>query len=136
MLTGGCFCGHVRYEAEGEPFHETLCHCSFCRRVVGAAPVAWFSVKRGDLRFTSGAPTMFKSSAKVTRSFCGVCGTSLTFADEDHPLEIDITICSLDDANRLPPKDHSEAAGKLRWVRVDDGLPIYRERRDIAIAQS
>lgn len=32
MLKGGCFCGAVRYEAEGEPFHETNCHCSICRR--------------------------------------------------------------------------------------------------------
>jgi hypothetical protein len=61
-----------------------------------------------------------------------LCGTSLTFADDDHAEEIDITIGSLDDPNDLPPKDHSEAAGKIRWVRVDDGLPVYRERRDIS----
>jgi hypothetical protein len=28
MLTGGCFCGHVRYEAGGVPFNPTVCHCS------------------------------------------------------------------------------------------------------------
>jgi len=32
MLTGGCFCGRVRYEAGGVPFNRTNCHCSICRR--------------------------------------------------------------------------------------------------------
>jgi hypothetical protein len=41
MLTGGCYCGAVRYETDGEPFHETICHCADCRRIVGAASVAW-----------------------------------------------------------------------------------------------
>lgn len=130
MLTGGCLCGRVRYQADGVAFHETICHCSFCRRAVGAVSVAWFSVKRADLHFTSGSPTWFKSSAKATRSFCGACGTSLTFQDDDHTREIDIAIGSLDDPDSLPPKDHSEAASKLRWVHVDDGLPVYLERRD------
>jgi AraC-like DNA-binding protein len=31
MLTGGRFCGSIRYEADGKPFHETNCHCSICR---------------------------------------------------------------------------------------------------------
>jgi hypothetical protein len=32
MLTGGCFCGRVRYEARGPAFNRTSCHCSICRR--------------------------------------------------------------------------------------------------------
>ena len=28
MLKGGCFCGRIRYETAGTPFHETNCHCS------------------------------------------------------------------------------------------------------------
>ena len=36
MLTGGCFCGRVRYEARGPAFNRTSCHCSICRRTSGA----------------------------------------------------------------------------------------------------
>jgi len=36
MLTGGCFCGAIRYEADGAPFRETNCHCSICHRTTGA----------------------------------------------------------------------------------------------------
>jgi hypothetical protein len=50
MLTGGCFCGAIRYEVAGAPFHETNCHCSICRRTAGAAFVTWFSVRSADHR--------------------------------------------------------------------------------------
>jgi hypothetical protein len=129
MLTGGCFCGKVRYEAEGEPFHETICHCSFCRRIAGAPAVAWFTVPRSSLRFLSAGPATFKSSAKATRGFCSTCGTCLTFEDADLPDEIDITTCSLDDPESVPPNDHTQVASKLRWMQLCDDLTAYAEAR-------
>ena len=129
MLHGGCFCGAVRFEAGGEPFHETNCHCSICRRTTGAPFVAWFSVPRAQFRFVRGAPSRFKSSAKGTRSFCSQCGTQLTFENEDAPDETDITTSSLDDPERVPPKDHTRASSKLRWVTLGDDLPQYPEAR-------
>jgi hypothetical protein len=48
MLTGGCFCGDIRYAVTGSPFHPTNCHCSICRRTTGAPFVAWFSVRTDD----------------------------------------------------------------------------------------
>jgi len=129
MLTGGCLCGAVRYTADGVPFNATICHCSMCRRAAGAPMVAWFSVPRAGLRFTAGTPTRFASSAHATRSFCPRCGTPLTFASARHPDEIDITTCSLDDPAAMPPADHTRCSGRLAWVRLDDGLPAYQERR-------
>jgi hypothetical protein len=56
MLKGGCFCGRIRYEAAGTPFHETNCHCSICRRISGAPFVTWFSVSRSEFRLVCGEP--------------------------------------------------------------------------------
>jgi hypothetical protein len=127
MLTGGCFCGRVRYEAEGAAYNETNCHCSICRRTTGAPFVAWFSVARSQLRLT-GATTRFRSSGKATRSFCPECGTQLTF-ELDGAGEIDIATGSLDEPNRVPPVDHIHASSKLAWVKLADGLPQFRESR-------
>ncbi|MBE9604007.1 GFA family protein [Acetobacteraceae bacterium H6797] len=125
MLKGGCFCGHVRYEAHGEPFHPTVCHCADCRRIVGAPMVAWFSVARGDYRLISGEPARFASSPGVERSFCPRCGTSLTYCAENYPGEIDIALATLDDPEALPPADNTQTGGRLSWAFEIHTLP-YR----------
>jgi hypothetical protein len=127
MLKGGCYCGAVRYEATGAPFNETNCHCSICRRTTGAPFVAWFSVRRDAFRFVVGTPTRFNSTAKASRSFCGRCGTQLTFESRDTPSEIDISTASLDDPHAVPPRDHIWTRSRLSWIRLADGLPEHRE---------
>ena len=134
MVTGGCACSAVRYELDGEPFHETICHCADCRRVVGAVSVAWLAVPRVTFRFTTREPASIRSSATVTRRFCGVCGTSLTYENDALPDEVDVTIASLDDADAWPPKDHTRVRQKLRWDAICDGLPAFRDtRRDASV---
>lgn len=129
MLKGGCFCERIRYEAGGVPFNATNCHCSICRRTTGAPFVAWFSVPRSGFKLIKGSPARFRSTAKALRSFCADCGTQLTFEHDDFAQEIDVTTCSLDDANALPSKDHTWTSSRLRWVHLADGLPEFRERR-------
>lgn len=111
MLKGGCFCGDIRYEAGGTPFHLTNCHCSICHRTTGAPFVAWFSVPRSGFRFVQGTPTQFRSTLKGMRSFCPRCGTQLTFEHDDASDEIDVTTCSLDEPERLPPEDQTRTSG-------------------------
>jgi hypothetical protein len=128
MLTGGCFCGRVRYETADRPFNQTNCHCAICRRTTGAPYVAWFSVRRSGLKL-SGEPKRFRSSGKATRSFCPDCGAQITF-ELDGADEIDITTASLDEPNRVPPVDHTRTSSRLAWVKLADGLPQFRESRE------
>jgi hypothetical protein len=129
MLKGGCYCGYLRYEATGTPFDETHCHCSICRRTTGGTFVAWFSVPKADFQITTGHPTRFNSSETGERCFCPRCGTQLTFEDTSFPDQIDITTTSLDDPEKVPPRDHTRTSAKLSWVKLHDGLPEYREAR-------
>lgn len=129
MLKGGCFCGAIRYEAGGDPVHRTNCHCAICRRTTGAPFVTWFSVPRSEFRFVRGTPTRFESSPKAVRSFCPHCGTQLTFEHSEAPEEIDVTTCSLDDPNSLPPDDHTHGSSKLDWIALTDGLPVFDHAR-------
>jgi hypothetical protein len=131
MLTGGCFCSAIRYEAGGTPFHETNCHCSICRRTTGAPFVTWFSVRSADFRIVKGQPARFDTTEKGTRSFCPRCGTQLTFQHADFGHEIDVTTSSLDNPELVPPKDNTHTSGRLGWI-VHDGLPEYRKERQQA----
>jgi hypothetical protein len=91
--------------------------------------VAWFSVPRSEFRFVQGVPTLFRSTLKGKRSFCPRCGTQLTFEHDDASDEIDVTTCSLDDPEQLPPEDHTRTSSKLGWIKLADGLPEHREAR-------
>jgi hypothetical protein len=129
ILTGGCFCGNVRYEITGRPFNSTICHCNDCRRAAAAPLVACFSIKRAEFRVTQGTPKSFASSAWGTRSFCPDCGTQLTFLNSESPDEIDVTTCSLDTPESVPPTDHVRTARMLSWIRLADDLPKHKGKR-------
>jgi hypothetical protein len=130
-VEGGCFCGAVRYRASGRPTNTMVCHCRSCRRVAAAPVVAWLTFPREHFAITAGTPVAFQSSPPVTRTFCGNCGTPLTYAHADAPGTIDVTTCSLDDPQAYPPTHHSWLRDDLDWVRFGDGLPAWHEwRRD------
>ncbi|MBI3197922.1 MAG: GFA family protein [Rhodospirillales bacterium] len=129
MLQGGCFCGAIRYEADDTPIQATACHCSICRRTSAAPVVAWFTVKPKAFRIVSGQPKSFRSSDHATRAFCPSCGTPLTFQSARYPDEIDVTTCSLDDPEQVPPRSHTWRASGVSWIKSADGLAAYPEKR-------
>ncbi len=129
MLEGGCFCGFLRYQVRGTPTCETNCHCSICRRTTGAPFVTWFTVLASAFTFTAGSPSRFRSSEHGTRSFCPRCGTQLTFHPTRAAGDLDITTCSLDDPERVPPRDHTRTSSQLSWVKLSDGLARFPDAR-------
>lgn len=129
---GGCFCGAIRYRAAGAPTNTMICHCRSCRRVAAAPVVPWVTFPVERFSFTQGEPREFASSAGVRRTFCGNCGSPLTYRRVDAPASIDVTTCSLDDPGEFPPTHHSWLDDDLGWVKFGDGLPAFREWRNDA----
>ncbi|MDA8049084.1 MAG: GFA family protein [Rhodospirillales bacterium] len=132
MLHGGCLCGAIRYTTDGVPYHESICHCSICRRASGAPFVAWFSVPRQSLSLVSGAPGWFRSSPAAERGFCARCGTALFFRSSAHPDEIDITTASLDDPALVPPRDEIYTETRIAWLATLPRLPSFAAAREQA----
>ena len=129
IATGGCLCGAVRYEARGAGFHATLCHCASCRRASGAPLVAWVSFAAAGFRFTAGEPRRLRSSSAVERSFCGACGTALTYRHDTLPDEIDVTTASLDDPAAFPPADQTWTGERIAWLADAHQLPAFPRTR-------
>jgi hypothetical protein len=76
-LEGGCYCGAVRYVAEGEPALRAQCHCRACQYFSGGAPNLFMLVPAEGFAYTKGAPKTYRRPDKadaVTREFCAVCG--------------------------------------------------------------
>ncbi len=125
LLEGGCLCGGVRYRVSGKPRTSAICHCVSCRRASGAQSVAWLVFPSEAFSFVSGEPAEYRSSAEVSRTFCGQCGTSLTYQHDGDPGSIDVTTASLDLPDEFPPTHHVWLEDKISWESVNDGLPRF-----------
>jgi hypothetical protein len=117
-ITGGCYCGAVRFQATQAPLYQTNCHCANCRRAVGAQAVAWITVNRTNFRFETGTPKRYRTDTGAWRTFCDACGTSLTYERDSRPNEIDITTGSLDHPEDFPPAQDFYAEERLPWVAL------------------
>jgi hypothetical protein len=91
--------------------------------------VGWVTFPTGSFAFVSGEPVEFRSSARVVRGFCGGCGTPLTYASEDYPGLVDVTTCSLDDPEALPPRDETWTSHRLGWMAEVGSLPSFPRKR-------
>ncbi len=114
--TGGCSCGGVRYEFIGGPEQIVVCHCPDCRRAVGAQSVAYVFLSLEKFRLTKGTPKTHNPSPKVTRSFCGNCGTTLSWVGDAQPGRIDVTVGSLDNPGQFKPTRAVYRKHRLAWA--------------------
>ena len=123
--SGGCLCGALRYEIEGEAATPCFCHCASCRRASGAPMVAWGTFAREALRITRGRLQEYRSSTQVWRGCCAHCGTPLTYRHEARATEIDVTLATLDDPAAIAPRMHVWVNERLPWVAIADDLPQF-----------
>jgi hypothetical protein len=123
---GGCLCGAIRYRLQGAPDWSAHCHCRSCQKATGAAFATWVGVKKEKFQVIVGQPTICNSSPGVERSFCGRCGTSLTYvAEERWPGEVGVLAATLDDPAVAAPRAHVYVEHRLPWVKLADGLPTH-----------
>ena len=118
---GACLCGHIRYEAAGEPSRVGLCHCHDCRRESGSAFTLFAIWPRDHFRY-SGEPKVFNG-----RGFCPDCGSRLFNLNET---EVEIRAGSLDEApTDLVPQYEIWVKRREPWLPALPGLPQYEEDR-------
>lgn len=125
-LTGGCHCGAVRYEVEGEPYTHALCHCSDCRRHAGAPMVGWTMYPQEALKVIKGVPKIYKSSENARRQFCSDCGTGLFYSNaKTLPDLIDIQSGTYDSPDEIPARVHIQIAERVQWMASAHELPEF-----------
>ena len=125
-ITGGCHCGAVRYQADGEAITHALCHCMDCRRSAGAPMVAWTMYPEGSVKVTQGSTKIYNSSGHGRRQFCPECGTGLFYTNAQMlPGIIDIQSCTYDDPNLVPARAHIQVAERIGWMASAHELPVF-----------
>lgn len=126
-LAGGCHCGSIRYEVDGEPLTHALCHCADCRRHAGAPVVGWTMYPEAALRVLKGTPRVYASSLHGRRHFCPDCGTGLFYRNADVlPGIVDVQSATYDDPDAVPARVHIQVAERIGWMATAHALPQHQ----------
>jgi hypothetical protein len=100
MLTGGCYCGEVRYQADGEPGFRGQCFCRECRYIAGGSANLFWVMPADTFTYVKGEPKRFARrdlETPATREFCGECGTHITTRAPRNPSGVVLKVGTLDD---------------------------------------
>jgi len=79
--TGGCLCGALRYEAEGEPLFAGHCYCGDCQKASGSGFIPFMGFASSALHITGAAKPFTSKAANggdAVRNSCPIC-SSLVF---------------------------------------------------------
>jgi hypothetical protein len=128
MLRGGCLCGAVRYEIDGEPVVVAHCHCANCQRVSGAGHTTGAMFAAAAVR-VQGETREFQleseSGSVVTRTFCPGCGSPLFGRNTRMEGFVTVSVGTLDDPDRVTPQVAVFARSRRHWDLMDQALPTF-----------
>lgn len=128
-LTGGCYCGAVRFEVTAAPLMRAQCHCRPCQYFTGGGPNYFFVVPADGFRYTKGAPRRFARTdieTPRTREFCPTCGVHLTTIRPNG--DVVVKVGALDDpAAYEGPAMAIHTRGKQPFHAIPDDLPAHED---------
>jgi hypothetical protein len=76
----------------------------------------------GQWRWTGAAPSLFRSSPNVERTFCPKCGTPMSFRSETMSGVMHFYVAALEDPEAVRPTLHVSSEEKLSWLSLNDDL--------------
>jgi hypothetical protein len=126
--TGGCLCGAVRYEAEGEPVLAGHCYCADCRKASGSGFIPFMGFPSSAVRF-SGETRAFTSKAAsgadAVRNSCPVCGGLVFGGEVGKASSHTIYAGSLDDPSSFHPRIAIFTRNRPEWALIPAGLTLF-----------
>ena len=85
---GGCLCGEVRYQTEGNPQRVSVCHCRYCQLRTGSALGVSVYFDSQAVRIIRGQHQLkvhthqTESGNHIEFQFCKECGTTILWKAE------------------------------------------------------
>jgi hypothetical protein len=128
-LEGGCYCGALRYKADGDPIFKGQCHCRECQYISGGHPNVVMGMPDGGFTYAKGTPKQFMRSDlenPVTREFCAECGTHLLTRAATLPGAVLLKVGTLDDPSVFDaPQMAIFTIDKQSFHHVPDGIATF-----------
>ena len=130
-IEGGCYCGEIRYLADGEPQASIQCHCRECQYITGGNPNVIMIMPLDEFKFLKGEPEEFKRNdleKAVTRLFCNNCGTAIGTKNPLRPNSIILKVGTFDDPSIFTPAVAIFTNDKQKFHYIDDNIKSFEKR--------
>lgn len=128
-LEGGCYCGNLRYAAEGDPLFKGQCHCRECQYISGGSVNVVMGMPAAGFSYTKGEPSAFTRSDlenPVTREFCANCGTHILAKSPALPGALMLKAGTLDDPSVFGmPQMAIFGVDKQPFHQFPEGVPVF-----------
>ncbi|MGC1303752.1 MAG: GFA family protein [Caulobacteraceae bacterium] len=133
VRTGGCLCGALRFEAEGEPIFAGHCYCADCRKASGSGFIPFMGFSSAAVRFT-GPTLQFTSKAAnggdAVRNSCPACGSLVFGGVVDQDEVFTVYAGALDDPSTFHPKVAIFTRGRPAWASIPPELTVFETTPD------
>jgi hypothetical protein len=127
-MTGGCLCGALRWEADGEPTLAGHCYCGDCRKASGSGFIPFMKFASTSVRIT-GTTRQGRSPAasgnEAVRNFCASCGSLVFGGQLGIARHHTIYAGTLDDPSLFRPTVAVFTRGRPSWAVVPPGLEQF-----------
>ena len=130
-ISGGCYCGFLRYEANGDVEASIQCHCRECQYITGGNPNIIMILPLSGFEFVKGIPKTFKRKdieKAVTRLFCENCGTGIGTKNPNRPNSIILKVGTFDDPSIFKPDIAIFTIDKQKFHYIENGLKSFERR--------
>jgi hypothetical protein len=128
--TGGCLCGALRYEADGEPLYSGHCYCSDCQKASGSGFIPFMGFASSAVRFSGPSQPFVSKAARggdATRNSCPKCNSLVFGGVVGESDSFTLYAGSLDDKSLFHPTVAIFARSRPAWALIPPGMKVFDE---------
>lgn len=119
---GSCNCRAIKFSFTGPLDDVLFCHCTRCRKNYGMYG-AFVGAMRDVFKINKTKHLKsYRSSANVTRTFCGLCGSPITWG-RDGSDRVYVLLGLLDEKARIKSARHIFTKDKGAYYEICDKWP-------------
>ena len=120
QVHGACHCGAIAFEAVVDSARVTICHCTDCQNLTGAAYRVTVAASMKSFRLIRGSPKTYvkvaDSGNRRAQVFCADCGSHLyAHAAVENPERLGIRVGCLQERAALVPRKRIWCSSALPW---------------------
>jgi hypothetical protein len=128
VITGGCLCGALRYEASAPPDYMGHCYCADCRKASGSGFIPFMGFAASAITITGDVllhTATHPDGRTAERNSCPTCGGLVFGGIRGESGHYNIYAGSLDDASQFVPTVAIFTRDVPAWAMIPPGLKRF-----------